>query len=197
MKNEKLNSVAVLNGNGSDGNHGNNQINFDDWDSQPIPMTFRTSLVEHGEKRAIDSMALKPNETDIKVLIEHAEAMAEEAARNAFDAEKHLADKLHAEEFDRNLERRDDLRQKSSEAGRQFHAKNQELAALGNLDAEPGKVSMITKFLLALLVGATIVLTLHDFVFNFDDEILNWIVSGTIALFLGLAVVWIETQNFD
>lgn len=199
MNSKDLNSVAVQNGNDKNSEVSQKLDDFDfrEWDTLPIPMTFRTSLFKHGEQRAIDSMALKSNEDDIKALEEHADAMAEEAARNVFDSEKNLADKLHAEEFARNLVRRDDLRQKSSEASRQLHGKHQELAALGNLDVEPRAISMITKMLLGLLVAATIVLTLHDFVFTFDDEILNWLVSGTVAFFLGLAVVWIETQNMD
>jgi hypothetical protein len=199
MDTKNLDTVAVLNGNArtSESDRKLNDSEHHEWDTPPIPMTFRTALFKHGEQRAVDSMALKSNEDDIRALEEHADAMAEEAARNVFDAENNLADKLHAEEFARNLDRRDDLRQKSSEASRQLHGKHQELAALGSLDGEPHAVSMITKILLGLLVGATIVLTLHDFVFDFDDEILNWLVSGTFAFLLGLAVVWIETQNTD
>jgi hypothetical protein len=199
MKSKDYDSVAVLNGNvkTSEGDRKIDDHEHHEWDTPPIPMTFRTSLVAHGKQRAIDSMALKPNENDIRALEEHADAMAEEAARNVFDPENNLADKLYAEEFDRNLVCRDDLRQKSSEASRQLHAKNQESAALGNLDKEPHAISIATKILLGLLIGATIVLTLHDFVFDFDDEILNWLVSATAAFLLGLAVVWIETQNID
>jgi hypothetical protein len=199
MNANSLDSITVLNGNSKSADSRRKPDDHDsqDWDTPPIPMTFRTSLFKHGEKRAIDAMATKSNEEDIRALEEHADAMAEEAARNVFDPENNLADKLYVEEFERNLVRRDDLRQKDGEAGRQLHGKHQELAALGNLDAEPRKVSMVTKMLLGLLVAATIVLTLHDFVFDFDDEILNWLVSGTIAFSLGLAVVWIETQNTD
>lgn len=199
MNYQNSNDISVLNGNnqGLNENHKPNASNSNEWDSLPIPMTFRTSLVEHAKARAVDSMALHPKQADINALIEHAEAMAEEAGRNAFDVEKNLSDKLQSDEFDRNLIRRDDLRQKFSEAGRQFHAQCQDLASLGNLEQQPGLISMSTKILLGLLVGTTIILTIHDFVFDFDSQLLSWLLSGIFAFLLGLAVVWVETKNLD
>jgi hypothetical protein len=199
MRETGTGTINVLNGNHPDSVAAPSvdDAGHEDWDSLPIPIIFRSSLFRHGEERAVNSMALKANDADLAALDEHADAMAEEAARNTFDAENNLADKLHLEEYNQNISRRDDLRQKSSEAGRQFHARNQELATLGNLDHEPRAVSLVTKFILASLVAATVILTLHDFVFSFDDEIANWFVSASASLILGIGVVWIETQNFD
>src|SRR5262245_12686803 len=73
-----------------------------------VILMMQRDLFKHGYDRAISSGALAPNKPDEETLQEHAQAMAREAYREAFDPTKHAQDQMLDTEYRKNLADRAD-----------------------------------------------------------------------------------------
>src|ERR1022692_5050883 len=70
-------------------------------------LEMQTGLFELGHNRAKGSGTTEPIPEDLKALEDHAQAMARDTYRDAFDPAIHHQDAMHKAEFDRDVATRD------------------------------------------------------------------------------------------
>jgi hypothetical protein len=159
-------------------------------------IVMQRDLFEHGYDRAISSGALTPHSGDERALEEHAQAMAREAHRDAFDPTKHAHDELLDAEYRKNLTDRADLEQGAKFAEAEV-AEHEEEVARAYPGPQPQKPSII--FVVAAVVGTmiTVAPTLHDTVFVMDDDFVSWALSLGCGLFLGLLIALMILGDTD
>src|SRR2546423_6874561 len=73
-----------------------------------VILKMQRDLYEHGKSRAIESGALMPNEDHLRALENHANAIAREAHREAYNPAQHQHDQLLDGEYKKNLRDRDE-----------------------------------------------------------------------------------------
>jgi hypothetical protein len=152
-----------------------------------VILKMQRDLYEHGKTRAIESGALMANDEHLRALESHAEAIAREAHREAYNPSLHQHDQLLDSEYQKNLRDRDEAEHAVKYAQAAMRDREEEAA-----QAHPGEPpkplgwALPTAAVIAMMI--TTAPTLHDFVFVMADEFFSWLLSLLSGLFLGLLV---------
>lgn len=153
-----------------------------------IRTELHKGMFDHGYARAIDGRVTKSREEDVNVIRGLAEKSARECARDAFDEESNLHDRMHKEEHDKH---RDDRRH-AEEAEKFAYAEMRERAveaAQVSAGTPPRKSIWIALGVVATVALAiSFVLTFHDVFFTFSDEVMSWFVSFVAAAVIGAVI---------
>jgi hypothetical protein len=151
-------------------------------------LDLRDRLYEHGRNRARRSGILEAKAEDISELTAYAEAMARETATEVFDDTKNLHDQLSKEELERNKKLRDELKQNLFHAHADVRLREEDLAGNSSGGEKPPAPKLLMIFG-AVFLAITVALPLHDLIFlTIGDELLNWFLSLTTALVIGLFI---------
>jgi hypothetical protein len=155
-----------------------------------VILSMHSDLVEHGRERALLSGDIEPREDDLRVLEDHASAMAEQAYREAYDPDKHEDHKLREAEYHKLQKMRDEAELTTSYA----------VADVADLEKEMSRAQSNMKtpttpqvLMLSAVAGLalTIAPTLHDYIFiTMKDDVLNWTVSLLSAITYGVFITW-------
>jgi hypothetical protein len=161
-----------------------------------VILIMQRDLFKHGHDRAISSGALAPNKADEETLQEHAQAMAREAYREAFDPTKHPQDEMLDTEYRKNLSDRADAEHGAKFAEADVSQREEDLAR-----AHPGSPppKPPPALIVAAIVATTITVapTLHDTVFLMDDDFISWTLSLACGLFVGLLIALMIVGDTD
>src|SRR5450755_2833326 len=84
--------------------------------SRGTMLEMQTGLFELGYNRAKGSGTAEPIPDDLKALEDHAQAMARDTYRDAFDPAIHQQDAMHKAEFDRDVAARDEAQKGEAHA---------------------------------------------------------------------------------
>ena len=152
-----------------------------------VILKMQRDLYEHGKSRAIESGTLVPNEEHLAALENHANAMAREAHRDAYDPAQHRHDQLLDGEYQKNLRDRDEAEHAVKYAAAAVRDREEEAAQL-HPGEPPGPSSLTLPVAAVIAMMITTAPTLHDFVFVMIDEFFSWLLSLLSGLFLGLLV---------
>ena len=155
---------------------------------QPI-MAMKVSLFEHGQKRALDSGAIKPVPQDLEALEEHARAMAREVYREAYDPTLHAHDKFREQEHTERVEERTQLKHKHQLALVEQQKREDDYARHLGLGPKP-RPSIFLMIAGVVVLALTILPTLHDYIFVMDRDSYAWLASLAACLAIGTFIVW-------
>jgi hypothetical protein len=155
-----------------------------------IILKMHRDLFEFGRERAKKSRDIKPDETDLVALEEHAQAMADEAYRERYDPEKNEEHKRRETEYQKLVDERPETE----------HTLNFFEADVLRLEEEMARAQvnmrapqMPTVLMLSAVAGLalTIAPTLHDYVFvTMTDDVLNWGISILSSTIYGVFITW-------
>jgi hypothetical protein len=155
-----------------------------------VLLQMHNDLVEYGRKRAKLSLDIKPNQDDLLALQEHAEAMADEAYREAYDPAKHEDHKLREAEYQKLQADREEAELTAGYALAEVAKLETEMAKAQSNMLPPTKPQVLMVSAVAGL-ALTIAPTLHDYVFiTMTDDITNWAVSLLSAAIYGVFITW-------
>jgi len=161
------------------------------------PMLYMwKSLFDHGNDQAIASGALDPDQLHLKVIQEHAKAIARETRRDLYDPKVKYQDALREAEYRKHMTDRDyaEIALKHSAADvREKEVTFGKVSSFGR----PGVGAWITS---ALIVGISITIapTLHDFLFiSVSDSVFAWLFSLASSGFLAGSIVWAILGSSD
>lgn len=155
-----------------------------------VILKMHNDLVEYGRQRAKLSLDIKPNQDDLRALQEHAEAMAEEAYREAYDPNRHEDHKLREAEYQKLQNDREEAELTSGYALAEVSKLESEMAKAQSNMLPPTKPQVLMISAVAGL-ALTIAPTLHDYVFiTMTDDITNWAVSLLSAAIYGVFITW-------
>src|SRR5438045_3036458 len=94
-----------------------------------VILKMQRDLYEHGKSRAVESGALMPNEDHQRALENHANAIAREAHREAYNPAQHQHDQLLDGEYQKNLRDRDEAEHAVKYASATLRDREEEAAA--------------------------------------------------------------------
>ncbi len=148
-------------------------------------LQLQTGLFIHGRNRALHSGTAEPLTEDVKALEDHARAMARDTSRSRFDPTQNVHDQMHQSEYDRTLQRREEVEKNEAHARANLRDAELNLAKTPRAGEKPRPAAWLVA---AFIVGITITVapTLHDFVFHtLSDDLLAWFGALVSAGFLG------------
>ncbi len=155
-----------------------------------VILRMHSDLVEYGQNRALVSGDVEPRPSDLRVLEEHAEAMAEEAYRDAYDPSKHEDHKLREAEYQKLTVDREEAELRVNYAAADVAELEESMAKVQSNMTAPGKPQVLMVSAVAGL-ALTIAPTLHDYVFiTMKDDVLNWAISLLSAATYGVFITW-------
>lgn len=155
-----------------------------------VILRMHNDLVEYGRQRAKLSRDTKPNPDDLSSLEEHAEAMAEEAYREAYDPSKHADHKLREAEYQKLQNDREESELTTGYAMAEVTDLENEMSKAQSNMLPPTKPQVLMISAVAGL-ALTIAPTLHDYIFiTMTDDITNWAVSLLSATIYGVFITW-------
>jgi hypothetical protein len=155
-----------------------------------VLLSMHKDLYEHGRQAALSSGALEPLDEDIRILEEHAAAMAQETYREAFDPAQYEHDRLREVEFEKQKADREEAELAAKHASAALLEREQEFART-QLGLLPPKTSGVLMLAAVLVLAISIAPTLHDFIFiSMTDELMNWFISILSASVVGVFITW-------
>ncbi len=153
-------------------------------------LPFLTGLHNLGFQRAVDDGITSLTEEFLAPLEEHARGIAREYAREQFDPEKYLHDKMQFDEYNRALRAREDSAIGEDHAISRLRQAKAELDAtkrVGDRPARPNFLLVISVIMVAVSLSATI----HDRLMpNGLEPMLSIVLSMMIGVLLGAAPVY-------
>jgi hypothetical protein len=162
-----------------------------------VILRMHSDLVDYGRERAIESGDVEPHAEDMHILEEHAEALAGEAYREAFDPTKHEHDRLREIEYEKLKHDRAEAELAMGHAAANV-AELEEEAARAESDMSPPITPKVLMFSAVAGLALTIAPTLHDFIFiTMSDDVLNWAVSILSSLAYGVFITWGLLESDD
>jgi hypothetical protein len=156
-------------------------------------LQMHTGLFELGRKRARLSGTTKPVLEDVRSLEDHARAMARETYRDCFDPAKHTHDRIRRDDFESDLNQRNEAQQGESHARANLREAEGKLARTRKAGERPAANRwLVAAFIVAITM--TVAPTFHDFVFHtLADDLLAWFGSlasaGFVAAMLTLTIL--------
>lgn len=162
-----------------------------------IILRMHSDLVSYGRERAVDTGDVEPREEDVRILQEHAEAMANEAYREVFDPARHEHDRLREIEYEKLKSDRSEAELVVGHAAANVADLEEEVArAQSNMTAPV--TPQVLMFSAVAGLALTIAPTLHDFVFiTMRDDILNWAISILSSVVYGIFITWGLLESDD
>lgn len=148
-----------------------------------ILLTMQKGLFDHARKRAVSSGALEAVETDLRSLIEHAEKMAEETYRRAFDPANNVDDKLKEEAFRRNQKEFEEAILSMKHAKAELSKRKDEAAKIKTKVPKEPDFPIFTACFGTAVIALTVAPTLHDTIFASFGNDLAWaagLVTGAV-----------------
>lgn len=162
-----------------------------------VILRMHNDLVEYGRQRAKLSRDTKPNPDDLSSLQDHAEAMAEEAYREAYDPDKYQDHKLREFEYQKLQSDREEAELASGYAMAEVADLEKEMSKAQSNMLPPTKPMVLMAAAVAGL-ALTIAPTLHDYIFiTMKDDVLNWAVSLLSATTYGVFITWGLLESDD
>jgi predicted DNA-binding protein len=161
-------------------------------DSQVVDIILKmqSDLFHHGLKRAASRRDVTVDEQDLRVLEEHAEAMAREAYREPYDPANNEEHKLRDIEYQRLKSAQPEAELVVSYAQADVTKLEVEISTVQS-NMKPPTKAQILMFSAVAGLALTIAPTLHDFVFiTMKDDVLNWAVSILSAAIYGVFITW-------
>ncbi len=155
-----------------------------------ILLTMQKGLFDHGRDRAVASGAIEPVEWDIVVLREHAEKMAEETYRRAFDPDDNIDDKLKQAEFDRNQKEREEAILGVKHGKAELSKREDEHARVKAKVSKDPEFPLFTAFFGAAVTALTVAPTLHDTVFASFGNDWAWVLGVITGAVWGAFVAY-------
>lgn len=155
-----------------------------------IILKMHRDLFEFGRDRAKKSRDLKPNETDLTALEEHAQAMADEAYRERYDPVNNEEHKRREAEYQKVLDERPETELTLNFFEADVLRLEEEMArAQANMKAPQTPTVLMLSAVAGLAL--TIAPTLHDYVFiTMTDDVLNWAISILSSTIYGIFITW-------
>jgi hypothetical protein len=160
--------------------------------SQRMPgvhLTVESDLFEYGKQFALASGVDREQDEDLRILRAHAEAVASDAARPAYDPntlkQDEVIEELHQKDVTDLGEGELVLRRgQSTLAQRRDHAAR----SRAKVPALPREQSpfLVPAAVLSLLI--TIAPALHDYVWVLDDDLLSWVLSIVTGAVMGVLI---------
>jgi hypothetical protein len=152
-----------------------------------VILKMQRDLYEHGKARAIESGALMATDDHLRALENHANAIAREAHREAYNPALHQHDQLLDNEYQKALCDRDEAEHAVKYAQAALRDREEE-AAQAHPGDPPKPLGWALPGAAVIAMMITTAPTLHDFVFVMADEFISWLLSVISGLFLGLLV---------
>lgn len=157
-----------------------------------ISATVQQGIYDYAYKVAVDSGADETHEDDLEAVEGHAEQAAQESYRDLFDENLYRHDALHAKEHERHRREREEATLAEKHAAAEARASEQQLAEI-KTGSPPAPLKQTLWLVIILLAAAgitiSVVPTLHDFIFVFDDEVLAWLASVVAGYIVGLTLI--------
>lgn len=155
-----------------------------------VVMKLQAGLFRHGYERAAQSGTTKPLPEEQLTLEEHARAMARDTASMPFDPAKNPQDAMLKSEYERDLERRQEVEKGIAYAKAHLREAEFELARTPRAGDMPNPNQLLlVAFVVA--IGITVAPTLHDFVFRtISDDLLVWFCALTSAAFMSAMITF-------
>jgi hypothetical protein len=151
-----------------------------------IILKWQTDLFEHGKRRAVQSGALEPLQSDLSALENHASAIAREAQRAGFNPTQiGTHDQLRDDEHKKTLRDREEAEPAVKFATAEVREREAAAAELHPGDG-PRPESMALRAAAVVAIMISTAPTLHDFIFVIGDDFIAWGFSLLCGLFLGL-----------
>jgi hypothetical protein len=162
-----------------------------------VILRMHNDLVEYGRQRAKLSRDTKPNPDDLSSLEDHAEAMAEEAYREAYDPARHQDHKLREAEYQKLRGDREEAELTAGYAAAEVADLEHEMSKAQSNMLSPTTPHVLMYSAVAGL-ALTIAPTLHDYIFiTMSDDVLNWAVSLLSATTYGVFITWGLLESDD
>ena len=152
-----------------------------------VILKMQRDLYEHGKTRAMESGTLVSNDEHLRALENHANAIAREAHREAYNPSLHQHDQLLDGEYQKNLHDRGEEEHALKYATATLRDREEE-AAQAHPGDPPKPLGWALPAAAVIAMMITTAPTLHDFVFVMTDEFFSWLLSLFCGLFLGLLV---------
>jgi hypothetical protein len=155
-----------------------------------VLLSMHKDLYEHGRQAALSDGALEPLDEDVRILEEHATAMAQETYREAFDPAQYEHDRLREAEFEKQKSDREEAELAAKHAAAAVLEREQEFARTQS-GLLPPKTPVVLMLAAVLVLAISIAPTLHDFIFiSMTDELMNWFISILSASVVGVFITW-------
>jgi len=155
-----------------------------------IVLRMHSDLVEYGRERAQLSGDIEPRDYELRALEEHAEAMAHEAYRDAYDPDTHEDHKLREVEYQKLTSDRAEAELRINYTTTDVLELEESMAKVKSnlMPPEPPQVLMLSA---VAGLALTIAPTLHDYVFiTMKDDVMNWAISLLSATIYGVFITW-------
>jgi hypothetical protein len=153
-----------------------------------IVMKLQAGLFRHGYQRAAQSGTTTPLPEEQLSLEEHARAMARDTASMPFDPAKNPHDAMLKIEYEKDLERRQEVHKGIAYAKAHLREAEFELARTPRAGDRPNPNQLLV-FSFVVAIGITVCPTLHDFLFRtIPDDLLAWFCALTSAAFMSVMV---------
>src|SRR5882672_7438508 len=154
-----------------------------------VILTVQSGLFEDGRQFALASGTTVSREEDLRVLREHAEAVANDAARPLFDPVQHAHDKVLDDEYQKLLGDRDEGELGFKRSHATLVQRNDEAARTrAKVPAAPNDSSMSLKTAAIAALAATIAPAAHDFLWTMNDEFVSWSLSMLTGAVFGTLI---------
>lgn len=155
-----------------------------------VILRMHSDLVEYGRDRAAMSGDVEPRAPDLRVLEEHAEAMADEAYREAYDPSKHEDHRLRESEYQKLTADRTEAELRVNYAAADVAELEEAMGKVQSNMSPPSRPHVLMGSAVAGL-ALTIAPTLHDYVFiTMKDDVMNWALSLVSAATYGVFITW-------
>jgi len=155
-----------------------------------VILRMHSDLVEYGRRRAVSSGDVDPRDYEVDVLTKHAEAMADEAYREAYDPTLHQDHKFRETEYQKLQSDRKEAELTSNHSAAEVRDLEEEMAKARSEMKTPNRPQVLMISAVAGL-ALTITPTLHDYVFiTIKDDWSNWGLSLISALTYAVFITW-------
>lgn len=157
----------------------------------PNPVATRLQeLFEYGKNRAIGGQALSPRDADLAALEAHARAITRALKCDAYDPSRFAADRLREREYEKLISDRAAAEDAKKFADARLRIAEGKLSTV-NPDELPPALPLAIMVCSVVVIAISVAPTLHDFVFHtLEDDLLNWAVSLTSGLLVGVLLTW-------
>lgn len=154
-----------------------------------VILTVQSGLFEDGRQFALASGTTAVRDQDLKVLREHGDAVANDAARPLFDPTQHAHDKVLDDEYQKLLRDRDEQELGLKRSHATLAQRNDEAARTrAKVPAAPNDSSPALKTAAIAALAATIAPAAHDFLWTMNDEFISWSLSMLTGAVFGILI---------
>lgn len=154
-----------------------------------VILTVQSGLFEDGRKFARSSGITVAREEDRVVLREHADAVANDAARPLYDPNTLAQDRIIENQHQKDLADRDEEELGMKRSHITLAERRDEAARTrAKVPPAPKEASIVLKVAAVIALAATIAPAAHDFLWIMEDELISWGLSMITGAVFGILI---------